>query len=618
MPKFTGDISDVKASSGARVDPSNFVKPRGGEAQVLGGLLQGLAGQARVNQERNQQLEAGRAIGEAQTSVLDLMDERNSLVQEDVAIQNQVANIYKDNTVTPEEQETLNKLQERKKFLEDSRTTGVLNESVFQTRMNALQRQSLAAVQNLGIQTQINAVFSQGRSQADVGVPREVLAFNKEMDSIYGVGNWTAEDAGRKRGAALFNAQALEQASVDVTTIQANAPQVYGNLVDNALIRLTKSVNENGALMDEDADMFRATVLQQYATATKQVNDIVAQIQADPNKRLSKEHLESVQKAREGLLSMRDNYLSLLSSEGGKLGSAAFPERIKKAAELQKNLTTLQNPQTASAITGAIGSGSISLMEWADALGNEATLNTVYNHLPPILRENLTVADMKNQIASAIHAQLKPGVTLKDMVDNGLISKPLAQSLSFLSIPKAKTPEEVDTALSILNTEDAKDRKAYIKYLRSPSVKSSVKGWQGETKATGKKNLNNTFSNYATSFTAELEDFNDLEVSYNNKTGEVVVKHTPINRRVPLPIVDKAFSKELTDYMALVKEYKGLIDFTVEDALGIITPQGESPQATPSQPDDLEGQQLEGFEDGLYEFKGRVYEVKDGVINVRA
>lgn len=567
MAKFTGDISDVKGASSSPTSPSSFVQDKGSGLQTLGSLFQTAAGGLSKATAKQRQLDAGSAIGEAQTTILDLQDERSRLVMEDREIQNTITNIYQDQNVTEEEQATLNSIQERRKFLDESRKTGLLNDTAFQIRMNALHKQSLSAVQNLGIQSQINQLFSQGRSQISAGESKAELEFKQEMDETYGVGNWTAEDAGRKRAAALYNAKALEQGAIDITTLQIQTPQVFTNMLDPLVTRLNTSIAQNGALTDANADLYRAAVTEQYTEATKHLNDMVNKIHSDPTRTLAKEQLEAIREMRKDLVTMRDSYLSLLSDEGGKLGAAGVSKRIKQAADVMANLTKIQNPQAASAASAAIGSGNASLMEWATIIGNKQVLDAVRTNLPESIRALTTVEDMQNQIAKMIHYSLQPGATLQQAVDIGAVNPVLAKTIALKGLPKAETEEDVRRALAAFEKIDWGNMNDTFDTLADSRQVATIRGLKGGAKSAAAKVMNTNLNNYAQAIKAEVDGLHQMKIKRaKDGTFELMAAPSPASGTMPIPRLRDGTTRRVNKYLALVDRYKDLTGLSPEEA----------------------------------------------------
>ena len=159
MPKFL-DEPDIRS-----LRPERGTQGRDPVATGIGGIADAVTNLSRsLKSDRAEQavVQKGQAIGEATTSILDLKDERANLLAEEADVTGQIANIYSDELVTEEEKITLDNLAGQKAKLDKARKSGMLNETAYNTRYNAMWKQSLSNVGNLALQPEINSIFGQG------------------------------------------------------------------------------------------------------------------------------------------------------------------------------------------------------------------------------------------------------------------------------------------------------------------------------------------------------------------------------------------------------------------------------------------------------------------------
>ena len=168
---------------------------RGSQGSPEADTVSGLAGAidyigSKVKQKRADQavVEKGQAIGDATTSLLNLKDERANLLDEESSFRDTVSNIYADGTVTEEEKATLDSMSDQKDKLARARKSGVLNETAYNTRYNAMWKQNLSNVSNLALQGEINSIFGSGIATFQEPVNTQEAQMTASLDQQYGKG----------------------------------------------------------------------------------------------------------------------------------------------------------------------------------------------------------------------------------------------------------------------------------------------------------------------------------------------------------------------------------------------------------------------------------------------
>jgi len=196
MPKFL-DEPDIRS---LRPQRGSQATPEADAISGLAGIVDFIGGQVGKKRKQEAVIAKGEAIGEATTSILNLKDERANLLAEEADVTGQIANIYSDDLVTEEEKITLDNLSGQKAKLDKARKSGMLNETAYNTRYNAMWKQSLSNVGNLALQPEINSIFGSGIATFQEPVDSQDAQVNKYLDNVHGVGNHGVQERGEFLG----------------------------------------------------------------------------------------------------------------------------------------------------------------------------------------------------------------------------------------------------------------------------------------------------------------------------------------------------------------------------------------------------------------------------------
>lgn len=467
MAKLTATLPEASGVA----SPVAPVQSGGDFAGLASALSQGI-GLAKQIQAENKRQEQGEAIASAQTGIIDLEDERNALLLEDQQLASQVQAISQDG-ITEEEQLQLDDLTKQREKLTKARRSGILNPLVFQTRMNALQKQALADVSNLAIQPQINALFAQGRSRITAPIGSAQKQMEEQMNAKYGVGNWSGVDLGRERGKEIYLRQLQADANNSFETFRGQEAIAAMNVYDDSVGQLRRALREQGALTDSDLDRYRASVNNITQELLSNLNSAVAANRQNgtPIDR------EAVKQSRENILNNQQFYLSMME-KGQEFGSGAMMEqRLKSMTNILDSVNKLKNPALASVATlvGANGSNGDLLTLAQVANAPEELLSGVIQNLPPQLQQTFDVNTLRTQAAQAVALALD-GVDLGDLAESGMVSRTLAMSVAGIGLqntPDSKTSNE--SYLSSLNAAQWQDTKGSLDLLNNPKTVTNLR-----------------------------------------------------------------------------------------------------------------------------------------------
>lgn len=442
MAKFSATISDPK-SSASPVAPVMTPSATTGIAEAVSSGLQVFD----VIQKAEKQRKTEAAITDATTSILDLQDETIGQQLESDKVRSQVAGIYSDGEVTPEEQTTLDELQKQIGKFE------LLDPNRRQLRMNTLHRQALANVQNLGIQLQINSLFGQGRSNALQPTTTARENFNQSLDLKYGAGNWGPVEEGREIGKKVFAEEQIAKAKTHITSIQGEGSLTASQAFQDTIREAGTVYAQQGHLRDDQATMFIAT-LEGRRNTMKQ--DLLA-LQNDYAARGI-----DVSAQVKGLLEDIDNdfdHYSAMFIAKGLFGDAVRTKRVlSDAVATMDNLRELRLPVSSKALSSLIGGGSGGGIK---ALHN--MLNASDSVLMATMEDNPALAQygspkqLKENMAAYIAMTLNP-MSVEQAINQGYIAPQLAKvTSSNFGIRNSDTPEQLDNNLTPFDMETSPD-----------------------------------------------------------------------------------------------------------------------------------------------------------------
>lgn len=487
MATFTKQLSQPNASvpktDTGRADYSTAATVSSAASLVrgLGSLMEGLqrnnlAKQAQAEKERKEQerLQAGVQIGEAQTSILDLEDERNALIMQDQQLQRELFDIHKDGVVTEEEQQTLRSLEKTREKLLLAKQSGVLNPMQFQTRLNALHKQALADSANLAIQPEINALFRQGRSLVTAPQTPGEAVLAKQMDEKYGVGNWTGADVGREQAKVLFQQNLIARGTANLQAVATDLPVVFHQEAETAMRRLQRVLRERGSIPDDEKDLYLAQ-MNSIVTSTNATIDQVVKRNREAGIPIDQ---DSVRKMKEDMAKQRDLYMQFMD-----LDDMSIKNRLNSAVDIMKNVQLLQSGTVANAASSVLGGGSGGDILTLGTLlsADEGILSSVIANLPPAIAQNTSVKQLKEQIAMSLQSQLD-GTTLQDLKNQGLINQNLAVWIGSVGLRNADTPKAYDSYLSSFEDVPFGSQNSALDALNDPTKLANLQRAQGESK----------------------------------------------------------------------------------------------------------------------------------------
>lgn len=481
MARLTTTLSEpsavAPASAGRSPSPST-VQDIARVAEAGLGLFQQLkAREGRITLEKEkaeqelQLAEQQQATADIQTDILSLEDERNALLLEDQQLATQVQNITQDG-ITPDEQEMLNSLEKQRGKLTEARRSGILNPLNFQTRMNALQKQALADVSNLSIQTQINSLFQQGRGRITAPTPTAQKQFESQMDAKYGVGGWSGVDAGREKGKAIYLNQLKADADNDFQTFVGKEASGFMTIADDHVRQMRKSLAENGALRDIDVDAFRAGInsttqlmLSNVDTAIK--NNRANNLPVDP---------EMAKQARQRILDSQEFYMAFLD-KGQEFGdNVMMSQRLANMNSIVDSVNKARNPALGQIATAVAGTGSngdlLSMAQLVSA--PDTTLEAVVQNLPANLRASIDVNTIRTQAAQAVALAID-GIDFKEAAEAGLVNNRLAASVAGIGVRTTDNPVSVDSYLSVFEGVEFNDTESSLDLFNRPDTQNNLK-----------------------------------------------------------------------------------------------------------------------------------------------
>lgn len=466
MARLTGTLSEPKPVSGS-TSPSS---PDTTVTDVLSAAQTGLNIFSQVKAKQKQQ-EQQQSLANIQTSLLDLEDERNALVLEDQQLASQVQAITQDG-ITEDEQAELASLEKQRAKLTKARRAGVLNPLTFQTRMNALQKQALADVNNMAIQPQINSLFQQGRSRITAPVPTAQAQFEAQMDQKYGVGNWSGVDAGREKGKAIYLNQLRADAHNDFNTLVGQEAMGFMNIADDTVRTTRQTLAQKGALQDTDIDLYRSRI---NASAQQMLVEIDQAVQANRASGLPIDQ-DSVKLARQRVLDTQNFYMNFMD-KGQEFGdNVMLSQRLANMNTIVDEVNKARNPalgQLASVVAGTGSNGDVAALAQL-ASADDSLLEGVVATLPEHLRANVTAGSLKAQAAQAVAFAID-GIDFKEAAEAGLINNRLAATVGSVVFTRSDNEKTIDSFMSAYEDIDFNSTESALDMFNSPSRMNNLK-----------------------------------------------------------------------------------------------------------------------------------------------
>ena len=634
MPKFL-DEPDIRS-----LRPERGTQGRDPVATGISGIADAVSNLSnRLKSDRAEQavIHKGQAIGDATTSILNLKDERANLLAEEADVTGQIANIYSDDLVTEEEKITLDNLSGQKAKLDKARKSGMLNETAYNTRYNAMWKQSLSNVGNLALQPEINSIFGSGIATFQEPEKAQDAQQAAQLDQIHGVGNWGVQEKGQLLGNQAFVQQKMQQGVQSVTKLQgsiANLSSAINTTQVNALLTAVKG--NAGVMTDVHKNNYLLSAQSTLSEMEGLYNKRVAEARANG------ERLDGavLQKMKEDLDEERKYYLETIPSQMETFGAG---KQLEKALKIKQDLIDLNRPMSSSA-NAAFSSGGSSGV--GGQITAEKMLDPAFVRNLESLQTGLPIEMMQQAAVDQLVWQFTGDVSVADMVDKGLVNPELLVLTGSMAIDNATVTDgasfdamltEVDKYRAGINLEDTtkftesinsfgdKARQVSVAAKGKNGSEAAAKGQVGQVLRAQLKRVveDSRFKNLTISL-----DENGLPVSNQDKLQPSSAAATAIRYGDIASLAGRGVaggdrtklqqpSKNTAEgeIAALVKAYTeyakfGLAD--IRDLQELVTIEGPAaPQAgsTAEQPD------VSGLEDGVYEDdQGNQFTVIGGAI----
>ena len=478
MAKLTGSLSDIGTG---HIQPTRAVQ----EASPLSALANianaglGLYKQvsdkqesdAKIAEDKAKQERDQGALAGVQTGILDLEDERNSLARDEQDIAVQMQNITQDG-VTAEEQVVLDSLEKAKERLSAGKRSGLLNPLNYQTRLNALQKNSLADVNNGAIQGQINSLFSQGRSNLVAPISSAQQAEESYMDKKFGVGNWTGSELGSERGKAIYLNQVNADARNNYNTFTGQEAMSFMNIADDHVLAMRTALNNNGSLSDVDMDRYRAGI---NSSTQVMLSNIAEAVQLNRQNGIELDP-ELVKQSKQKVLDNQKFYLDFMG-EGQEFGdNVKTSQRLANMNKITAAVNQARNPGFAAFSSLVAGSGTggdlISLAQLASA--PDSLLNSVVANLPDSMRGSVTANSLKEQAAQTVALAID-GVDFKDLANEGLVNRRLAAVVAAIGIKTTDNAKAITSYLTVFEQVDFNDTESTLDLFNQPKTQNNLK-----------------------------------------------------------------------------------------------------------------------------------------------
>ena len=609
MPKFL-DEPDIRS-----LRPERGTQGRDPVATGIGGIADAVTNLSRsLKSDRAEQavVQKGQAIGEATTSILNLKDERANLLAEEADVTGQIANIYSDDLVTEEEKITLDSLSEQKSKLDRARKSGLLNETAYNTRYNAMWKQSLSNVGNLSLQPEINSIFGSGIATFQEPEKAQDAQQAAQLDQIHGKGNWGIQEKGQLLGNQAFVQQKVQQGAQSITKLQGSIANLSSAINSTSVNGLLTAVKGNAGVM---TDVHKNNYLLAAQSSLSQMEGLFNKRVAEA--RANGERLDGavIQKMKDDLDTERKYYLETVPNQMETFGAG---EQLEKALKLKQTLIDLNKPMSSSANASFTSGGSSGV---GGQITAEKMLDPAFVKNLESLQTGLPIEMMQQAAVDQLVWQFTGDVSVADMVDKGLVNPELLVLTGSMAIDNATVEDkpafdamlsEVDKYRAGVNLEDTtKFTESIISFgtkARKISVESKKpNGNERDSKAQVAQVLRAQLARVVTD--SRREDINIIM----GEDGIPVVQQVRFSKGIASRGQGSGISSMQKQIDALVGTYIeyskfGLADMKDLSELTLAQPEREAVKAQSSSPISRanaarqENQpDVSGLEDGVYE-----------------
>ena len=609
MPKFL-DEPDIRS-----LRPERGTQGRDPVATGIGGIADAVTNLSRsLKSDRAEQavVQKGQAIGEATTSILNLKDERANLLAEEADVTGQIANIYSDDLVTEEEKITLDSLSEQKSKLDRARKSGLLNETAYNTRYNAMWKQSLSNVGNLSLQPEINSIFGSGIATFQEPEKAQDAQQAAQLDQIHGKGNWGIQEKGQLLGNQAFVQQKVQQGAQSITKLQGSIANLSSAINSTSVNGLLTAVKGNAGVM---TDVHKNNYLLAAQSSLSQMEGLFNKRVAEA--RANGERLDGavIQKMKDDLDTERKYYLETVPNQMETFGAG---EQLDKALKLKQTLIEINKPMSASANAAFTSGGSSGV---GGQITAEKMLDPAFVKNLESLQTGLPIEMMQQAAVDQLVWQFTGDVSVADMVDKGLVNPELLVLTGSMAIDNVTVEDkpafdamlsEVDKYRAGVNLEDTtKFTESIISFgtkARKISVESKKpNGNERDSKAQVAQVLRAQLARVVTD--SRREDINIIM----GEDGIPVVQQVRFSKGIASRGQGSGISSMQKQIDALVGTYIeysrfGLADMKDLSELTLAQPEREAVKAQSSSPISRanaarqENQpDVSGLEDGVYE-----------------
>lgn len=248
MAKFDFQIADPNTKAASIPQRGVVDNSDAGLLNAVSGLV-GAAGKSLDKARQEKELRKGNeTLAGLQEDILTVDTERRQLAQDEESLRSQSLAIHADGVVTPDEAETLTFLESERDRLQGLRKTKG-NAQAASIRLNTLQKTALANPENVMIQSNINALFSQGRSQVAKAIESpEMEALRSKMDFKHGQGNWDLIQLGKQQAIDNQIATDTQRGAAYLTANSQRMSGIVGSTVEPIILGLTQAIGSSGVV----------------------------------------------------------------------------------------------------------------------------------------------------------------------------------------------------------------------------------------------------------------------------------------------------------------------------------------------------------------------------------
>jgi hypothetical protein len=442
MAKFLDepDIRSLRPQRGSQATPTaDAINSLAGIVDFVGGHLKKKRGEEAVAAK-------GQAIGDATTSLLDLKDERANLLAEEADVTGQIRNIYSDDLVTEEEKVTLDNLSEQKSKLDRARKSGVLNETAYNTRYNAMWKQSLANVGNLALQPEINSIFGSGIATFEEPAEVENAQLTAKLDQIHGVGNHGIQERAKYEGKLAYiqtMQKAGEESIINLSGQISNVSSAINSVSVGGLLTAVKS--NAGVMTDVHLGNYRLAAQASLHSMRTTFNQSVAEAR-ERGEVLDPETLKEMKADLE---------------EDSKFYLETIPERMKEfgAAKLIGDALDIKDLLIRSRTSGLDATANNSLSLGGDrGAGGQATVKQLMDpafvkNLRSLNVEGVNVDELVNIAVKRLADDVTAYSDVQEVVDKGLANPEVLVLLSSKTIDNATITDKASNDAFLMDID---------------------------------------------------------------------------------------------------------------------------------------------------------------------